>query len=79
MGLRNEVHGDIRSFFFKQTENSFPVADISLHKAEAAVIHHLPERRQITGVRQFIQAHDPVSRMRLQHVKNEIGAYVNGE
>ena len=61
-------------FFLKQLVDCFPVANICLHETEIRVIHHGRKRRQIARIRQLVKADNPIVRVLLEHMEDEVAA-----
>ena len=63
-----------RPFFLKQLADCFPVANICLHKAEIRVVHNGRKGGQIARVRQLVKTDNPIVRVLLEHMKNEVAS-----
>ena len=74
VGLRGEIHHNVRMLLLKQLIHCLPVADVCLHKAEVRLVHHRLQRGKVSRICQLVQAHDPVIRMSLHHMENKVGA-----
>ena len=78
MALRREIDHDVRRLPLKQLVDQLPVADVPQHKPEVRVVHDPLQGGQVPGVGQLVQADNPIVRILLQHVKNEIGSDKSG-
>ena len=74
MALRREVHHCVGLFRLEERVHALPVADVQLDEAEIRMLHGALQRGQVSRIGQLVQADDPVFRMGLQHVIDEIGA-----
>ena len=74
MRFRRKIDNNIRMFFLKQLVDCFPVSNICLHETEIRVIHHGRKRRQIARIRQLVKADNPIVRVLLEHMEDEVAA-----
>ena len=72
--LRRKIHHHIRVFLLKKPADTIPVTDISLYKPEVGMFHHRSQCTQITGIRQLVQADNPILRMCFQHMEDKIAS-----
>ena len=74
MRFRRKIDNNIRMFFLKQLVDCFPVANICLHETEIRVVHNGRKRRQIARIRQLVKADNPIVRVLLEHMEDEVAA-----
>ena len=74
MRFRRKINDNVWMFFLKQLADCFPVANICLHKAEIRVVHNGRKCGQIARIRQLVKADNPIVRVLLEHMENEVAS-----
>ena len=78
MGLRGEVHHDVRLFLRKEGFHRLTVGDVPLDEAEVGVLHGLLQGGQVARVGQAVQADHSVLRVLFQFIVYKIAADETG-
>ena len=74
MALGREVHDHVGVLLGKEAVDRLTVADVRLDKAEIRLPEQRRERGEIAGIGELVDAHEPVVRIALAQVKQEIRA-----
>ena len=74
MRFCGEVHDDVRLFLLEDLIHACPVADVELDESEVIVLHHRLQCMNIPCISELIQTNDPIVRVMLHHIKDEIRA-----
>ena len=74
VALGGEVHHHVGMLLLKQIVDGLAVTDIRLHETEVGLIHDALQRRQVTGIGQLVHADNPILRVLVQHIENEVAA-----
>ena len=74
MALGREIHDHVGPLFFKQAIDRLPVADVHFGKAEVRLPEQRRERREIAGIGELVDAHEPVVRIVLTQIKQIVCA-----
>ena len=78
MAFCRKIDHHVRVFLLKKSIDSFPVCDAFLNKTEIWIVHDRGKGRKIAGIGKAVQADDPVVRVFVEHVKNEVGTDETG-